>query len=65
MYKQKEKLDLSDYKIKESDDLEARTFETFEFYKKYQDLITPAGVSFFQAKYDESVRDTFHVKLSE
>jgi large subunit ribosomal protein L38 len=60
LYKQDKKLDLSEYKISDLKNLESRTFNTYEFYKKYQDNITPAGLSFFQAKWDESTRDVFH-----
>ncbi|XP_067913994.1 39S ribosomal protein L38, mitochondrial [Heterodontus francisci] len=40
--------------------LKMRTFKTFEFYKKHQDLMTPAGLAFFQCRWDESVTHTFH-----
>ena len=65
LYKQDKKIDLAKFQVKESDDMEKRTFSTYDFYKQYQDLITPAGISFFQTKYDDSVRDVFHNKLSE
>lgn len=65
LYKQDKKMDLAKYQVKDSDDLEKRTFSTYDFYKQNQDLITPAGISFCQTKYDDSVRDVFHNKLSE
>ncbi|XP_069785114.1 large ribosomal subunit protein mL38 isoform X2 [Narcine bancroftii] len=40
--------------------LKMRTFKTFDFYKKHQDLLTPAGMAFFQSRWDESVTYTFH-----
>ncbi|XP_072098333.1 large ribosomal subunit protein mL38 [Mobula birostris] len=40
--------------------LKMRTFKTFDFYKKHQNLITPAGIAFFQSRWDESVTHTFH-----
>ncbi|XP_032900417.1 39S ribosomal protein L38, mitochondrial [Amblyraja radiata] len=40
--------------------LKMRTFKTFDFYKKHQDLLTPAGVAFFQSCWDESVTHIFH-----
>ncbi|KAH9631181.1 hypothetical protein HF086_005952 [Spodoptera exigua] len=39
---------------------EDRTFVTREWYQKYQDNITPAGLAFFQTNWDISVRDFFH-----
>ncbi|XP_024913698.1 large ribosomal subunit protein mL38 isoform X2 [Cynoglossus semilaevis] len=41
-----------------------RTFKTKDFYRKYQDHITPAGLAFFQCQWDESVTDTFHHTLN-
>ena len=52
-------------KVSDLKDLEKRTFDTFDFYKKFQDNITPSGLAFFQAKWDESVRDVFHNDFSE
>ncbi|XP_038067956.1 39S ribosomal protein L38, mitochondrial-like [Patiria miniata] len=43
--------------------LQERTFETLEFYRQYQDMITPAGLAFFQCRWDSSVRETFHHTL--
>lgn len=65
LYKQDKKLDFSDFKVTDTKDLEKRTFHTFDFYGKHQDNITPAGLAFFQAKWDESVRDIFHNEFSE
>lgn len=50
-----------------SNDLDARTFKTLDFYRKHQDNITPAGLAFFQSDWDESVRDVFHnvLEMSE
>lgn len=64
LYKQNQKTDLSSYKISNDTELDNRNFYTYDFYKKYQDVITPAGLSFFQAKYDDSVREVFHNKLN-
>lgn len=64
LYKQDKKIDLKDYKIEKEFDLEMRTFSTFEFYKKHQDFITPAGLSFFQADWDESLKEFYHEKLN-
>lgn len=42
-----------------------RTFKTVDFYRKHQDNMTPAGLSFFQCQWDESVTNIFHNTLSE
>ncbi|XP_028989018.1 39S ribosomal protein L38, mitochondrial [Betta splendens] len=41
-----------------------RTFKTVDFYRKHQDNMTPAGLSFFQCQWDESVTNTFHSTLN-
>ncbi|XP_035520052.1 39S ribosomal protein L38, mitochondrial [Morone saxatilis] len=41
-----------------------RTFKTVDFYRKHQDNMTPAGLSFFQCQWDESVTNTFHNTLN-
>ncbi|XP_031699539.1 large ribosomal subunit protein mL38 [Anarrhichthys ocellatus] len=41
-----------------------RSFKTMDFYRKHQDNMTPAGLSFFQCQWDESVTDTFHTTLN-
>ncbi|XP_055031582.1 large ribosomal subunit protein mL38 isoform X3 [Misgurnus anguillicaudatus] len=44
--------------------LKQRTFRTLDFYREYQDKITPAGLAFFQSQWDESVTNTFHELLN-
>ncbi|XP_010890204.1 39S ribosomal protein L38, mitochondrial isoform X2 [Esox lucius] len=44
--------------------LSERSFKTEQFYRKHQDLITPAGLSFFQSQWDQSVTNTFHNTLN-
>ncbi|XP_052426139.1 39S ribosomal protein L38, mitochondrial [Carassius gibelio] len=44
--------------------LKERTFRTLDFYRKHQDIITPAGLSFFQCQWDQSVSHTFHTLLN-
>jgi len=44
-------------------DLDERTFKTFDFYTRYQENLTPAGLAFFQSDYDLSLRDFFHNTL--
>lgn len=67
LYKQEKKLELSEYKVEQAKslDLAARTFETLEFYRKYQDDITPAGLAFFQSDWDKSLIDFYHNVLSK
>ncbi|XP_055910180.1 39S ribosomal protein L38, mitochondrial [Eupeodes corollae] len=64
LYKQNSKLDFSGYKVNKSDDLELRTFKTLDFYKKYQDDITPAGLAFFQSDWDTGITDFYHNVLN-
>lgn len=45
--------------------LKQRTFRTLDFYRKHQDVITPAGLAFHQSQWDQSVTDTFHQLFSE
>lgn len=45
--------------------LAQRTFRTFDFYKKHQDAMTPAGLAFFQCRWDDSVTHTFHQLLGK
>lgn len=64
LYKQDKKLDFISMKVTEAADLSKRTFNTFEFYRKHQDDITPAGLSFFQANWDNSLTSFYHNTLS-
>lgn len=45
--------------------LAQRTFHTFDFYKKHQEAMTPAGLAFFQCRWDDSVTHTFHQLLGK
>lgn len=47
--------------------LKERTFKTFDFYKAYQDVLTPAGISFFQCTWDTNLTDFVHkvLKMNE
>lgn len=65
LYKQEKKIDLKEFKVNETDSVEKRTFSTLDFYRKFQDDLTPAGLCFFQADYDKSVKKVFHEKLGE
>jgi large subunit ribosomal protein L38 len=65
LYKQNKKLDLSNYKVTDTKDLSKRTFYTFDFYRNYQDSMTPTGLAFFQAKWDDSIKTVFHEQFGE
>ncbi|XP_015675198.1 39S ribosomal protein L38, mitochondrial [Protobothrops mucrosquamatus] len=45
--------------------LKMRTFKTFDFYKKHQSDMTPAGLVFFQCEWDNSVTNVFYELLSK
>lgn len=45
--------------------LAERTFRTFDFYKRHQDAMTPAGLAFFQCRWDASVTHVFHQLLGK
>ncbi|XP_057651667.1 39S ribosomal protein L38, mitochondrial [Diorhabda carinulata] len=65
LYKQDKKLDLSSFK-KEGTclTLSERTFNTYDFYKQFQDNMTPAGLAFYQSDWDKSLKDFYHHKLN-
>ncbi|NXD69780.1 RM38 protein, partial [Eolophus roseicapillus] len=44
--------------------LKMRTFSTFDFYRKHEDAMTPAGLAFFQCQWDSSVTGIFHQLLN-
>lgn len=50
--------------VTSSSPLQDRTFVTREWYKKYQDSITPIGLAFYQSDWDLSVRSFFHNTLN-
>lgn len=65
LFKQDEHIDFSDDIVQSSGHVLAqRSFKTVEFYRKHQDHMTPAGLSFFQCQWDASVTDTFHNTLN-
>ncbi|CAH0702413.1 unnamed protein product [Spodoptera exigua] len=63
LYKQDGNINYDVTKVTATSPLEDRTFVTREWYQKYQDNITPAGLAFFQTNWDISVRDFFHKVL--
>ncbi|KAG1704395.1 39S ribosomal protein L38, mitochondrial [Nymphon striatum] len=64
LYKQDSKIEYSSFK-KDSPCLclAERTFNTFKYYGKMQNFLTPAGLSFYQTTWEESLTDFFHNKL--
>ncbi|XP_044732669.1 39S ribosomal protein L38, mitochondrial [Chrysoperla carnea] len=65
LYKQDKKIDYSS--LKKSGpclNLEDRTFLTLEFYRERQDFMTPSGLAFFQADWDNSLIDFYHKTLN-
>lgn len=46
------------------DCLEERTFLTRVWYSKHQDIITPAGLAFFQSDWDTCLTDFYHKNLN-
>jgi len=65
LYKQEQHIDFDlQLSAKDTVSLQERTFNTFNFYSKYQDRLTPAGLAFFQSDYDSSLRNFFHNTLN-
>ncbi|CAG5082852.1 Similar to Mrpl38: 39S ribosomal protein L38 [Cotesia congregata] len=64
LYKQNKQIDFSEYH-KEAPclELEKRNWKTIDFYRKYQDIITPASLAFFQTEWDQSLQDFYHHTL--
>uniref|UniRef100_A0A8C9DEH6 Large ribosomal subunit protein mL38 n=1 Tax=Prolemur simus TaxID=1328070 RepID=A0A8C9DEH6_PROSS len=61
LFKQDKPIDFSeDTRPSPCYQLAQRTFHTFDFYKKHQEAMTPAGLAFFQCRWDDSVTHTFH-----
>ncbi|KAG6797650.1 39S ribosomal protein L38, mitochondrial [Apis mellifera caucasica] len=64
LYKQNQRLDYVEYKKDQPClTLKERNWNTLEFYRKYQDYITPAGLAFFQSDWDPTVREFYHSVL--
>ncbi|KAL9886260.1 mitochondrial ribosomal protein L38 isoform 1-T1 [Glossina fuscipes fuscipes] len=66
LYKQKKKIDFNSFKMDKmsNNHLEKRTFKTLDFYRQYQDEITPAGLAFYQTDYDNSLTKFYHEVLN-
>nr|XP_008511525.1 PREDICTED: 39S ribosomal protein L38, mitochondrial [Equus przewalskii] len=64
LFKQDKPIDFSsDTRPSPCYQLAQRTFHTFDFYKKHQEAMTPAGLAFFQCRWDDSVTHIFHQLL--
>ncbi|EZA58997.1 hypothetical protein DMN91_010852 [Ooceraea biroi] len=64
LYKQERHIDLSEYKrTSPCLTLQERNWKTLDFYRKYQDQLTPAGLAFFQSDWDSSLKDFYHNTL--
>ncbi|KAF7249056.1 39S ribosomal protein L38, mitochondrial [Varanus komodoensis] len=64
LFKQLQQIDFTEeMRPKPCHSLKMRTFRTFDFYKKYQNDMTPAGLAFFQCQWDDSVTQIFHQLL--
>ncbi|NWH77387.1 RM38 protein, partial [Piaya cayana] len=65
LFKQDCPIDFSeDVRPKPCHSLKMRTFSTFDFYRKHEDAMTPAGLAFFQCQWDSSVTWVFHQLLN-
>ncbi|NWR78689.1 RM38 protein, partial [Centropus unirufus] len=65
LFKQERPVDVSeDVRPKPCHSLKMRTFSTFDFYRKHEDAMTPAGLAFFQCQWDSSVTWVFHQLLN-
>ncbi|XP_045618376.1 large ribosomal subunit protein mL38 isoform X1 [Procambarus clarkii] len=64
LYKQDGRIDYSNYKKEEPClSLKERSFSSLTFYRELQDVITPAGLSWFQSDWDSSLTNFFHHTL--
>uniref|UniRef100_U3J3Y5 Large ribosomal subunit protein mL38 n=1 Tax=Anas platyrhynchos platyrhynchos TaxID=8840 RepID=U3J3Y5_ANAPP len=65
LFKQERPIDFSeDVRPTPCHSLKMRTFSTFDFYRKHEDSMTPAGLAFFQCQWDSSVTWVFHQLLN-
>ncbi|XP_008186104.1 39S ribosomal protein L38, mitochondrial [Acyrthosiphon pisum] len=65
LYKQSSEIDFSSIKsVSEKIDLANRTFSTFDFYCSHEDIMTPAGLAFYQTDWDNSLTKFYHDQLS-
>uniref|UniRef100_A0A183CBX2 Large ribosomal subunit protein mL38 n=1 Tax=Globodera pallida TaxID=36090 RepID=A0A183CBX2_GLOPA len=60
LFRHRQPIDVSDFALKGSDSLIARTFSTNAFYKQFEDRMSPSALRFCQIKWDESCDQTLH-----
>ncbi|XP_011860991.1 PREDICTED: 39S ribosomal protein L38, mitochondrial [Vollenhovia emeryi] len=61
LYKQERRMDFSEYKrAKPCLSLEERNWRTLDFYRRYQDDLTPAGLAFFQSDWEPSLQEFYY-----
>ncbi|CAK9802431.1 39S ribosomal protein L38, mitochondrial [Anthophora plagiata] len=64
LYKQNQHLNYTEFKrVQPCLHLKERNWNTLEFYRKYQDYLTPAGLAFFQSDWDPTVKEVYHSAL--
>jgi len=65
LYRQDGEIDFGGETVEEGNgvSLDARSFKTLDFYSKFQEQITPAGLAFYQSDYESSLREFFHNTL--
>ncbi|XP_011495183.1 PREDICTED: 39S ribosomal protein L38, mitochondrial [Ceratosolen solmsi marchali] len=65
LYKQNTKLDFSEYKKEQPClNLVDRNWKTYDFMLKHQNDLTPAGLTFFQCAYDNTLKNFYHTVLN-
>ena len=65
LFKQSDgKIDYSNTLSRNDSILKNRTFKCSDFYRRYEENLTPASVQFFQCDWDNSVTSVFHNKLN-
>lgn len=65
LFKQEERIDYTEeMRPNPCHSLKLRTFKTLDFYRKYEEKITPGGLAFFQCKWEDSVTQVFHQLLN-
>jgi len=64
LYRQEKVIDFGKHKRPtDCKNLAERTFSTLDFYREFQDVMTPCGLAFFQSNWDSSLTDFFHKVL--
>ncbi|XP_068120574.1 large ribosomal subunit protein mL38 isoform X2 [Hyperolius riggenbachi] len=65
LFKQDEHIDFTeDMRPAPCHSLKMRTFKTLDFYRKYENKMTPGGLAFFQCKWDDNVTQVYHHLLN-